>query len=66
VRDGRDIEQAPSLGDRPTDPLECVECGTLSTVNASGWRGYRTDEPETDDLPELLFYCPSCAEREFG
>jgi hypothetical protein len=32
VRDGRDIEKAPTLDDRPADPLECIECGTLSTM----------------------------------
>jgi hypothetical protein len=25
------------------------------------WRAYLTD----DEPPELAFYCPSCAEREF-
>jgi hypothetical protein len=25
------------------------------------WSAYLTDEP-----PELAFYCPDCAEREFG
>jgi hypothetical protein len=46
--------------------LECVECGELSRPKAPGWRGHRTDEPETDDVPEVVFYCPYCAIREFG
>jgi hypothetical protein len=33
---------------------------------AEGWCGYRVDEPYTDEPPELAFYCPACAEREFG
>jgi hypothetical protein len=47
-------------------PLECVGCGFLSQGRAWKWRGYRTDEPETRDEPEVLFYCPTCAAREFG
>ena len=26
------------------------------------WRAYHTD----DEPPELEFFCPACAEREFG
>ena len=26
----------------------------------------RCDVPEEDDAPILAFYCPACAEREFG
>jgi len=26
------------------------------------WQALRTD----DEPPELVFYCPACAEREFG
>jgi hypothetical protein len=65
VRDGRDIGKPPAATVRQA-PLECIECGTLSTMNANGWHGYRTDEPYTDDSPELVFYCPSCAVRGFG
>jgi hypothetical protein len=46
--------------------MECVECGVTADDHAEGWRGYRTDEPDTNDSPEVAFYCPSCAEREFG
>ena len=45
--------------------LLCVECGTVSSREAWGWRGYRMDDPETDESPALAFYCPKCAEREF-
>jgi hypothetical protein len=46
--------------------LRCVECHTQSTTSSSGWRGLRCDVPEEDDTPILAFYCPACAEREFG
>lgn len=45
--------------------LRCIECGNRSGLYARGWRGYRTDDPETDDRPEIGFYCPTCAAREF-
>ncbi len=44
----------------------CVECGRRSDALWTGWRGYRVDDPETDARPELGFYCPDCAAREFG
>jgi hypothetical protein len=46
--------------------LVCVECSAFSIEHAWGWRAYRMDDPEHGDLPELAFYCPVCAEREFG
>jgi hypothetical protein len=46
--------------------LWCVECGR-SSDDASGWRVGRIDDPEDEDpRPQLGFYCPTCAEREFG
>ena len=47
-------------------PIECEECGTHSSGDAYGWRGYRIDDPEDGDLPEIGFFCPECAYREFG
>ena len=44
----------------------CVECPCLSSATARGWKAYRPDDPETDEPPKLAFYCPECAEREFG
>ena len=38
----------------------------VSSAFASGWRAYRIDDPELDERPQLGFYCPSCARREFG
>jgi hypothetical protein len=48
------------------DALRCVECATLSGASARRWRGYRIDDPTEDEPPALAFYCPACAEREFG
>jgi hypothetical protein len=44
----------------------CAECPRVSSAFATGWKAYRVDDPEEDDPPELAFYCPTCAEREFG
>jgi hypothetical protein len=44
----------------------CAECPRVSSAFAAGWRAYRTDDPELDEPPELAFYCPNCARREFG
>ncbi len=46
--------------------LCCEECGAEATPGAWGWRGYRIDDPEEGDTPEIGFFCPDCAEREFG
>jgi hypothetical protein len=36
---------------------ECAECGELwLPIDEDRWRAYL----------ELVFYCPECAEREFG
>ena len=37
-----------------------------ATVGAWGWRGYRIDDPDDGDIPGVGFFCPDCAEREFG
>ncbi len=47
-------------------PVECVECGTASGPRWAGWRAYRVDDPEIAEPPQLAFYCPDCATREFG
>jgi hypothetical protein len=46
--------------------LLCWECLTVADERARGWRAYRGDVPGEDPEPILLFYCPSCAAREFG
>jgi hypothetical protein len=66
VNPGGNTEHASSRVPRLAPPLCCDECGTLSKTHAWGWRGYRMDDPEEDEFPALAFYCPICAEREFG
>jgi hypothetical protein len=46
--------------------VACVECGAQSDAGWRGWRAYRVDDPELDEPPALGFYCPGCAEAEFG
>lgn len=42
---------------------EWVECRVLwLPADEERWQAWLTD----DDPAELAFYCPSCAEREFG
>jgi hypothetical protein len=36
-----------------------------SSGAAVGWRAYRVNVEEGDE-PAVAFYCPACAEREFG
>jgi len=47
-------------------PMHCEECGVQATGAAWEWRGYRIDDPEDGDPPEIGFFCPECAYREFG
>ena len=42
--------------------LLCVECGSSWDDPLERWRLLRTD----DEPAETAFYCPECAEREFG
>ena len=44
----------------------CAECGRESK-DANGWRALRVDDPTDEDArPEIGFFCPACAGREFG
>jgi hypothetical protein len=41
----------------------CTECeARWLPADEDRWEAYLTD----DESPELVFYCPTCAEREFG
>jgi Zn finger protein HypA/HybF involved in hydrogenase expression len=40
--------------------LHCQECGRPWLEGERGWEAHRVD------LDEVAFYCPECAEREFG
>jgi hypothetical protein len=72
VSDGRSSGQAGADGGPPERPayavvpLECVECHARSGPEALHWRAYRIDDPTEDEEPAVAFYCPVCAEREFG
>jgi hypothetical protein len=46
--------------------VACAECGCLSGLRWAGWRAHRIDDPELDEPPALAFFCPACADREFG
>jgi hypothetical protein len=46
--------------------VDCRECGISSGAFWIRWRAYRTDDPELNEAPALAFYCPACADREFG
>ena len=46
--------------------LACIECPRLSSASARGWKAYRSDDPENEEPAKLAFYCPQCAEGEFG
>jgi hypothetical protein len=47
--------------------LTCQECAVVAEDDAFRWRALLAADP--DDAFEqtmLAFYCPTCAEREFG
>jgi hypothetical protein len=44
----------------------CAQCGGASDAEWYGWGAYRADEREFGEPPRLAFYCPACAESEFG
>jgi hypothetical protein len=48
--------------------VRCEECGEEPDVqaHAAGWVAYLVDLADDPDEPEILVYCPACAQREFG
>jgi hypothetical protein len=44
--------------------VTCEECGVDADERAEGWQAHRADWPGEE--PQLVVYCPLCAEREFG
>ena len=56
-----------SEGDSPDvlSTLVCAECGRLSAGSERGWQGHLVDG-DGGGADEVLFFCPRCAEREFG
>jgi hypothetical protein len=56
------------MTDEPTTEvreLVCVECEVTTAVDPVGWVAFRVDLDPGDE-PELAFYCPTCAKREFS
>jgi hypothetical protein len=46
--------------------IACVECDALWLPDdEERWRAYLGSD-NLDELPEVVFYCPACVEREFG
>jgi hypothetical protein len=43
-----------------TPTITCEECRRPWLDRERGWQAHRVD------LDEVAFYCPKCAEREFG
>lgn len=42
---------------------DCAECEAIwLPADDERWQAWHTE----DEPPELAFYCPECAEREFG
>ena len=63
---GEESVDTGNRGLQRVNVVVCVECKTTSGLRWHGWRAYRTDDPDLDGPPMLTFYCPTCAEREFG
>jgi|GEM_PF-6566273 len=45
--------------------LVCVECASVSENRAEGWEGHLVDLDDDGD-DEVVFFCLTCADREFG
>jgi len=46
---------------------ECTECGAQWLPGDLGrWHAYLGVDEDLDESAEVGFYCPDCAEREFG
>ena len=52
--------------------MKCAQCGKVATGVARGWQAHCAELPaeyEDDglqDVPPVVFFCPDCAQREFG
>jgi hypothetical protein len=47
--------------------VRCEECGKEPDVeaHAAGWIAFLVDLADDPDPPQVVFYCPDCAKREF-
>jgi len=50
----------------PRSVLRCEECGTAANDAALQWQGHLAYDPREDEAPYAVFYCPTCAAREFS
>jgi hypothetical protein len=49
--------------------VRCEECGAEASIKAQRWRAYRADlidEADDGKGPDVVFYCPTCADEQFG
>jgi hypothetical protein len=46
--------------------LTCQECSATGTDEAGGWQGHLAYDAREDEASYVVFFCPSCAAREFG
>jgi hypothetical protein len=60
LRNNRAVADKPETV-QAAPAIACQECPAIWTDD-SRWRLYLT----RDEQPEAVFYCPECAEREFG
>ena len=47
------MESEPAMG-ADVHVLACAECPRVSSVSARGWKAFRTDDPEANELPQAL------------
>lgn len=47
------------------ESLVCIECALPASGSAKAWHGHLVDLDD-DGRDEVVFYCPLCAEHEFG
>ena len=52
----------PARSEVKSTSLTCQECGRAWVTNSERWRLYLT----SDNPPQAVPYCPSCASDEFG
>lgn len=56
------LDRRPQIAHTEAALVDCQECPRTWADTSERWRAYLTD----DTPRELVFYCPTCAEREFG
>jgi hypothetical protein len=55
-----------TTGETRRHVVDCAQCGSSSGPLWAGWHACRIDDPECDETPALAFFCPTCAQAEFG